>query len=232
MTSPMRSPRCSTPMSRRTRACTKPCFCGFARSSNDADVHDHRSRCGVLVRAGRDRRRDRGECSSGDDAVTLTFTVYGVPRDKGNMRSFWKRGMKKPIITDSNRNARSWSQLVAEGANRAIGALPVDDRALLFASAIRLSVAFYLPRPKKYQKRGLGVAHLTAPDIDKLVRAILDALTQVAWGDDSQVVELLTTKAYADVDSPPHADIRVERTSGARAVVVPPAPLPLLGALS
>jgi len=160
--------------------------------------------------------------------VTLAFTVYGVPQPKGNLRAFMKRGMKFPIVTDSNRNARSWSQLVAEGANRAIGALPRQDRALMFASAIRLSVAFYLPRPKKYQKRGLGIAHLTAPDIDKLVRAILDALTQVAWGDDSQVVELLTTKAYADVDAPPRADIRVERTTGAHPVVVPPAPLPLL----
>ena len=160
--------------------------------------------------------------------MTLTFTVYGVPQPKGNLRAFIKRGMKFPIVTDSNRNARSWSQLVAEGANRAIGELADNDRARLFESAIRLSVAFYLPRPKKYQKRGVPVAHLTAPDIDKLLRAVLDALTKVAWGDDSQVVELLTTKAYADVDAPPHAAIRVERTTGARPVVVPPAPLPLL----
>jgi len=160
--------------------------------------------------------------------MTLTFTVYGVPKPKGNLRAFMKAGMKFPIVTDSNRNVKSWSQLVAEGASRAIAELPVHDRSLMFASAIRLSVAFYLPRPKKYQKRGVPVAHLTAPDIDKLLRAILDALTQVAWGDDSQVVELLATKAYADVDAPPCAVVRVERTTGARPVVVSPAPLPLL----
>lgn len=156
--------------------------------------------------------------------MTLTFTVYGVPQPKGNLRAFMKRGMKFPIVTDSNRNAKSWSQLVAEAANHAFGTAPPD----LFTEGVRLTVAFYLPRPKKYQKRGVAVAHLVAPDIDKLLRAILDALSQVAWRDDSQVVELLATKAYADVDAVPRADIRVERTTGARPVVVPPAPLPLL----
>ena len=51
----------------------------------------------------------------------LTFTVYGVAQPKGSMRAFVPAGMKHPIITDSNRNAKAWAQLVAEGASRALG---------------------------------------------------------------------------------------------------------------
>jgi crossover junction endodeoxyribonuclease RusA len=157
--------------------------------------------------------------------VRLAFTVYGVAQPKGNMRAIHLRGMKFPIVTDSNRNARSWSQLVAEGANRALAELPAEQRAIL-DGAVRLTVAFYLPRPKKY-KRGVPVAHLTAPDWDKLARAIGDALTHVVYRDDSQIVEAVIGKFYADVDGVPHVDVVVERTGGTRPVVVPAAPLPL-----
>jgi Holliday junction resolvase RusA-like endonuclease len=36
------------------------------------------------------------------------------------------------------------------------------------------------------------------PDLDKLIRAILDALTGVVWRDDGQVVDIVASKVYAD----------------------------------
>jgi len=36
------------------------------------------------------------------------------------------------------------------------------------------------------------------PDVDKLARALLDALTGVAYGDDAQVVEMHVCKTYGD----------------------------------
>jgi Holliday junction resolvase RusA-like endonuclease len=158
--------------------------------------------------------------------MTLSFTVYGVAQPKGNMRAIHLKGMKFPIVTDSNRSAKSWSQLVAEGASRALGDLPEAER-LVLVGAVRLSVAFYLPRPKKYQRRGVPAAHLKAPDIDKLLRGVLDALTSVAWQDDSQVVELVAAKFYAETDEPPHVNIRIASTAGTRAFVVPAAPASL-----
>src|SRR4051812_27186136 len=101
----------------------------------------------------------------------LTFTVYGVAQPKGNMRAFHRKGMKFPIVTDSNKGIRSWSQLVAEGASHALRTTP---EAHLLTQAVRVTVAFYLPRPKKFLRPGLVVAHLTAPDIDKLLRGVLD----------------------------------------------------------
>jgi crossover junction endodeoxyribonuclease RusA len=157
--------------------------------------------------------------------VLLAFTVYGVAKPKGNMKPFQGSGMKFPIVTESNRNVKSWQQLVAEGANHALQQVPVDQRRL-FDGPVRLTVAFYLPRPKSLPKRR-AVAHLTAPDLDKLTRCIGDALSQVVYGDDAQVVEAVVAKCYAGLGEAPRVDVRVEATAGVEPIVVPPAPLPL-----
>jgi len=145
--------------------------------------------------------------------VTLSFTVFGAAQPKGSMRALMLKGMKHPIITESNRNVKSWSQLVAEGASHALQQLPAGQRDLL-QFGVRLTIAFYMPRPKKYSKRGVFVPHCVAPDIDKLTRAVLDALKSVAYRDDKQVTEVIAGKYYAAVDDAAHVDIRVEAAPG------------------
>lgn len=162
--------------------------------------------------------------------MTLRFTVFGVAQAKGNMRALNIKGMKFPIVTDSNKSVKSWQQLIAEGASRALQALPASERGLL-TEGVRLTVEFFLPRPKALMRRGVLVAHLKKPDTSKLIRAVEDALTEVVYLDDSQVVELLATKQYANVDDHPHVKISVEPTAGVQAVIVPAAPTPLLEGL-
>jgi crossover junction endodeoxyribonuclease RusA len=146
----------------------------------------------------------------------LTFTVYGTAVPKGNHKAFHPRGMKFPIITESNRNVSSWQQLVAEGASHALQQRPASERGL-YMFGVRLSIAFFLPRPKTLPRK--VSAHVKAPDLDKLVRAVADAMTNVIFRDDSQVVELVAQKLYAPEGIAPHVDVRVESTLGA--VVLP-----------
>lgn len=82
---------------------------------------------------------------------------------------------------------------------------------------LRVEVDFYLPRPAsvKLTKRPFPIV---PPDVDKLARACLDGVGQghetgkvgdsVIWGDDSQVVELIARKFYAD-DREPGAVIKI-----------------------
>ena len=119
--------------------------------------------------------------------MTLAFTVYGVAQPKGNMRAVHPKGMKFPVITDSNRSVKSWSQLVAQGASDAIQQLPEQQRAVM-TGAVRLTVGFYMPRPKKFATvRHASTPCVTMPDWDKLARAIGDALTKVVYRDDAQI---------------------------------------------
>lgn len=75
---------------------------------------------------------------------------------------------------------------------------------------IQLHVDFYLERPKSIpiHKRPF---HVKAPDLDKLVRAVCDSLTDAGiWEDDSQVIRLIARKDYAD-DCEPGVHIQVTR---------------------
>lgn len=161
--------------------------------------------------------------------MTLAFTVYGIAEAKGSMKANSFRlpdGRHINKVTDTNRNVSKWQDLIRAEGSRALNEMAPGDRGV-YDGAMRLTIGFYLPRPKKYAKRGLPVAHLTTPDWDKLSRAVGDALTGLAYRDDKQVVEAVIGKFYADVDDVPHVDIRIEPTRGVRPTVFPAAPLPL-----
>lgn len=76
---------------------------------------------------------------------------------------------------------------------------------------IRLMCEFQLPVPtssiRKYQTGWLP--HVKRPDVDKLMRALLDALTGIVWVDDSQVCYAMVNKVYA-WNGQPGADIIID----------------------
>ena len=51
---------------------------------------------------------------------------------------------------------------------------------------------------------------IVPPDLDKLARGLLDGIGQseVIWGDDSQVINLIARKFYAD-DRQPGAEVKI-----------------------
>jgi Holliday junction resolvase RusA-like endonuclease len=141
----------------------------------------------------------------------LDFRVYGVAQQMGSKRAFVPKGWTRPVITDSNKNLKSWQQLVSDAANRALHELPATERTLLL-EGVRLTIAFYLPRPASLPKR--VTAHTKAPDVDKCVRGLADALTGVVFRDDAQIVDLVAMKRYAPPGAIPYVDVRVEPSAG------------------
>ena len=129
----------------------------------------------------------------------LTLTVYGVPRPKGS-RKFFRHGGS----TESSRHVAGWMTLVASVASRVL-AEQADPT--IRTTPLTVSVAFYLPRPQRLKG---DAAHTTRPDLDKLVRAVFDALTGVIWRDDAQVCRVLAAKQYAAAGAVPHVVIDVD----------------------
>lgn len=78
---------------------------------------------------------------------------------------------------------------------------------------LRVSVIFSMSLPTswsgvKKERARLGVINPSVrPDLDNLVKAVLDGLNGVAFLDDKQVIELFARKEYADE---PRTLIRVE----------------------
>jgi crossover junction endodeoxyribonuclease RusA len=77
-----------------------------------------------------------------------------------------------------------------------------------FEGAIDLALGFDLVRPRGHYGSGKNSKlvklsspphPIVAPDLDKLVRCVGDAITDAgAWGDDAQVVALHAAKRYVD----------------------------------
>lgn len=69
---------------------------------------------------------------------------------------------------------------------------------------LHVNLVFGMPIPastsKKQREKMLVriIKHTKKPDLDNMVKAVLDALNGVAWADDSQIVWLSALKEYSD----------------------------------
>lgn len=112
---------------------------------------------------------------------TVRFTVYGKPVPQGSTRAFIPKGWKRAVITTDNTKLKPWRQQLAGTAiSQGIPVLPREK-------AVVMGLRFYFERPAGAPKR--RVFPTVKPDLDKLIRSVLDSCTGVAYEDDSQVVK-------------------------------------------
>jgi crossover junction endodeoxyribonuclease RusA len=142
----------------------------------------------------------------------ITFTVTGHPEPQGSTRAFMPKGARFPVVTSDNPSLKQWRHLVAYTAQQHTAGGPLYG-------GVHVTLAFTLQRPKSLPKSTRQ--HLKKPDIDKLARAILDALTGILFPDDSEVVRLEVTKRYAALDAAPGVTITIVSCTEAE-----PAPRP------
>lgn len=111
--------------------------------------------------------------------------MLGSPHTKGSTVSFVGADGRVVTKTDSV-GLRGWTETVGWAA-KAAGVRRLDRDV-----PVRVHVRFRFPQPK----RSTRWCPTVRPDIDKLTRALLDALTGIAYEDDAQVVELFALKVY------------------------------------
>jgi len=134
--------------------------------------------------------------------MDLFFIVRGTPVPQGSTRAFIPKGWTRPVITAANSKTKPWKQ---EISGTAISEMSIHGFSKLERpAAVKISAWFTFPRPSGVPKR--ITQKTTKPDLDKLVRSLLDALTGVVFDDDSQVVEIHVSKHFGD----PEMRVRVE----------------------
>ena len=114
----------------------------------------------------------------------MHIIVYGEPVAKGSMKGFNAGG--RVILTNDNVKTKDWQTLVAWTAGQKCGEVT--------GGPVSLLINFYLPKGKTVKREYPS----TKPDIDKLLRCVLDALTGIVYVDDSQVIDVQVAKRYAD----------------------------------
>jgi crossover junction endodeoxyribonuclease RusA len=132
--------------------------------------------------------------------MMLQFTVPGKAIPQGS-----KRHVGHGIMVESSRELGPWRERVALAAHNAMlaaGAKP-------FVGAVAVGLEFVLPRPKSTPKRRTPPA-IKRPDLDKLGRAIFDALTGAVLLDDAQVVDLHAHKRLAESGETPCVTVTIE----------------------
>lgn len=130
--------------------------------------------------------------------AAVAFRVIGDPATKGSTRAFI-RGRHAVVTNDCTRE-KPWAQAVWWFALEVAPASP-------WTGPVRVEVEFILPRPGRLGKRRFAVVHAHRPDLDKLTRSVLDALTGLLWQDDGQVAALDVRKRYADPGEAPGARV-------------------------
>jgi len=117
----------------------------------------------------------------------LYFTAYGIPRPQGS-----KRHVGNGVMIEAS-DVKPWRKAIANAVFEA-WIRSGDDRP--FTGPVEVWATFYLPRPKTIKRLLPSVA----PDLDKLQRALGDALSidSKALADDSLIVRWNASKLYAD----------------------------------
>jgi crossover junction endodeoxyribonuclease RusA len=124
------------------------------------------------------------------DERRMIFTVLGLsPAPQGS-----KRHVGGGRMVESSAKVKPWREAVRSEA--------LATGLAISAEPIYLHLLFRFRRPKgHYDSKGqikasARVEHITRPDLDKLCRSTLDALTGVLFADDSQVAFLVASKEY------------------------------------
>ncbi|MGP9725426.1 RusA family crossover junction endodeoxyribonuclease [Corynebacterium sp. AOP40-9SA-29] len=128
-----------------------------------------------------------------------TFFVNGTPAPQGSKNAYRRGG--RTVLVESSKKVKPWRAAVAQVAALMCPPTPIDG-------PVFVAITFVLPRPKSLPKR---IIHMVKkPDLDKLVRSTLDALSGIAYVDDNRVTSIYATKRYAINGSPPGAQITIE----------------------
>ncbi|MDV2474214.1 RusA family crossover junction endodeoxyribonuclease [Rhodococcus zopfii] len=130
----------------------------------------------------------------------ITFFVAGHAGPQGS-KSYKGHRNGKPVLLESSKRVAPWRQaVVAEAVRHADG---------LLAGPVGVRVQFILPRPKTAPARSVVSAARRIGDLDKLCRSTLDALSDVIYRDDAQVVDLRASKRVALPGETPGAHITI-----------------------
>ena len=133
----------------------------------------------------------------------MKFAVQGIePAPQGS-----KRHVGNGRMVEASAKVKPWRFAVSQAALNTNE--PITDRPVM------VQITFMFNRPKShYNSKGqlkptAPLYKQTKPDLDKLCRSTLDGLTNVLLKDDSQVVNLICCKIYAEEGELPGALITI-----------------------
>lgn len=113
----------------------------------------------------------------------LHWFVEGTPVPQGSKTAMVVNG--RAVMFEANKKHKAWRDHV----RATVGTLETPS-----TQPVRVELQFWFEKPKTVKRDHMSVK----PDLDKLSRSVLDAITGGILKDDSQVVILNARKEYGD----------------------------------
>ena len=119
------------------------------------------------------------------------LTIDGVPVAKGRPR-LGRYGTYTPKKTQEYEEYVKMCWLAKYGSIK-----PSEQ-------SLEVDIVFYLPIPKSVNKKKRAemldgkIKHTKKPDIDNLIKSVLDALNGIAYSDDSKIIKVAAEKQYSE----------------------------------
>ena len=139
--------------------------------------------------------------------MTLHFEIPGVPVAQPRHRVAVVGGHARQYEAGKEHAIHTFKALAKIKAREA---LPGNQ---CLVDPLRLSVQFVFARPKRLNRKSDPAWRLPMvgkPDIDNLLKALLDGLNEVLWADDRQVYQVTdSSKWYAAKDEAPRTIVMV-----------------------
>jgi Holliday junction resolvase RusA-like endonuclease len=140
------------------------------------------------------------ELAAGTGQV-LKFSVDGTPEGKGRPR-FGLGRVYTPAKT------KVWEQAIAYAARRAVRESSLWPTRRDGPVAVDVDAVFPIPKswPAKRRLEAKDEPHIVRPDLDNVVKSVLDGINKVVVADDAQVVNISAIKRYGTL---PGVHVRV-----------------------
>ena len=125
----------------------------------------------------------------------MDFVVYGTPIGKGRPK-FARRGTFVSTYTPTK--TRDYEETIKLATREAMTETPLETPVAVF-------VYIVMPIPASYSKKRkadclAGIEKpIKKPDTDNIAKCFLDAMNDIVYVDDSQVVSLHATKVYGSI---------------------------------
>lgn len=135
----------------------------------------------------------------------IAFTIPGAARGQGRPRITARGGFGRAYKAKADLNNENMISFLANAAMR--GRLPYE-------CPMALAVDVYVAPAQSWSKKRVAAAlggdrPTTKPDLDNIIKAILDACNRIVFADDKQIVQIVANKHFraqagTDVRISPH----------------------------
>ena len=125
------------------------------------------------------------------------FVIDGIPMGKERPRFANVNGFTKTYTSAKTKNAEGMIEWLAVNAMK-------QNKNTLITEPLIVFIEFRMPIPKSFSKSKVlscqsgETVPTVKPDADNLAKTVLDAMNKTVYRDDSQIVDLIVRKRYAD----------------------------------